>query len=289
MRALAEFVMRGRMQATLVVVAAAVLQPFFWLGAAAGSLVLLRRGTGDAIGILAWALLPALAWWYLGDPTVTLVMLGSAALAQVLRTSMSWNRVMLASVVLGVFYVLLLSTVSAGLVQGLAEAFGKVLPQVLSEAKLSADQQAELQAGLVPAVTGLLAASLQVISLLCLMLARYWQAALYNPQGFGREFRALRLAPAVAIALLLGVLVVPLLGPQFAVVAPLCAVPLLFAGLALGHGLVALKRLPGFWLVLLYGLALMLGNVICLVAVVDSLFDFRGRLVRRQGSTNGEG
>lgn len=277
------------MQATLVVVAAAVLQPFFWLGAAAGSLVLLRRGTGDAIGILAWALLPALTWWYLGDPTVTLVMLGSAVLAQVLRSSMSWNRVMLASVVLGVFYVLLLSTVSAGLVQGLAEAFGKVLPQVLSEAKLSADQQAELQAGLVPAVTGLLAASLQVISLLCLMLARYWQAALYNPQGFGREFRALRLAPAVAIALLLGVLVVPLLGPQFAVVAPLCAVPLLFAGLALGHGLVALKRLPGFWLVLLYGLALMLGNVICLVAVVDSLFDFRGRLVRRQGSTNGEG
>ncbi|WP_324711112.1 hypothetical protein [Pseudomonas citronellolis] len=289
MRALAEFVMRGRMQATLVVVAAAVLQPFFWLGAAAGSLVLLRRGTGDAIGILAWALLPALAWWYLGDPTVTLVMLGSAVLAQVLRSSMSWNRVMLASVVLGVFYVLLLSTVSAGLVQGLAEAFGKVLPQVLSEAKLSADQQAELQAGLVPAVTGLLAASLQVISLLCLVLARYWQAALYNPQGFGREFRALRLAPAVAIALLLGVLVVPLLGPQFAVVAPLCAVPLLFAGLALGHGVVALKRLPGFWLVLLYGLALMLGNVICLVAVVDSLFDFRGRLVRRQGSTNGEG
>lgn len=277
------------MQATLVVVAAAVLQPFFWLGAAAGSLVLLRRGAGDAIGILAWALLPALAWWYLGDPTVTLVMLGSAALAQVLRTSMSWNRVMLASVVLGVFFVLLLSTVSAGLVAGLAEAFGKVLPQVLSEAKLSADQQAELQAGLVPAITGLLAASLQLISLLCLMLARYWQAALYNPQGFGREFRALRLAPPVAIALLLGVLVVPLLGPQFAVVAPLCSVPLLLAGLALGHGLVALKRLPGFWLVLLYGLALVLGNVICLVAVVDSLFDFRGRLVRRQGSTNGEG
>lgn len=277
------------MQATLVVVAAAVLQPFFWLGAAAGSLVLLRRGASDAIGILAWALLPALAWWYLGDPTVTLVMLGSAALAQVLRTSMSWNRVMLASVVLGVFFVLLLSTVSAGLVAGLAEAFGKVLPQVLSEAKLSADQQAELQAGLVPAITGLLAASLQLISLLCLMLARYWQAALYNPQGFGREFRALRLAPPVAVALLLGVLVVPLLGPQFAVVAPLCTVPLLLAGLALGHGLVALKRLPGFWLVLLYGLALVLGNVICLVAVVDSLFDFRGRLVRRQGSTNGEG
>ena len=26
--------------------------------------------------------------------------------------------------------------------------------------------------------------------LLCLMLARYWQASLYNPGGFGREFRS---------------------------------------------------------------------------------------------------
>ncbi|MBO3275304.1 hypothetical protein [Pseudomonas schmalbachii] len=289
MRALAEFVMRGRMQATLVVVAAAVLQPVFWLGAAAGSLVLLRRGASDAIGIIAWALLPALAWWYLGDPSVTLVMVGSAVLAQVLRSGAPWNRVMLASVGLGVLYALLLSTVSAGLIEGLAEAFRKVLPQVLSEAKLPAEQQASLQAEMVPAITGLMAASLQSISLLCLMLARYWQAALYNPQGFGREFRALRLSPATAIALLLGVLVLPMLGPQATVLAPICAVPLLFAGLALGHGLVALKRLPGPWLVLLYLLVLLLGNVICLVAVVDSLFDFRGRLARRQGSTNGEG
>ncbi|KAF1069067.1 MAG: hypothetical protein GAK45_01196 [Pseudomonas citronellolis] len=289
MRALADFVMRGRMQATLVVVLAAVLQPFFWLGAAAGSLVLLRRGGSDAFGILAWALLPAAMWWYLGDPTVALVLLGSAGLAQVLRSTVSWDRVILGSVALGVLYVLVLSTVSAGLVHGLADAFHKVLPQVLSEANVPADQQAELQAGMVPAITGLLAASLQAISLLCLMLARYWQAALYNPQGFGREFRALRLSPALGIALLLGAVVVPLLGPQASVVAPLCAVPLLFSGLALGHGLVALKRWPGYWLVVLYALAFVLGNVICLVAVVDSLFDFRGRLARRQGSANGEG
>lgn len=289
MRALAEFVMRGRMQATLVVVAAAVLQPLFWLGAAAGSLVLLRRGAGDAAGILVWALLPALAWWYLGDPSVSLVLVGSAVLAQVLRSHTSWSRVMLASVVLGAVFALLLSTVSAGLVEGLADAFRKLLPQVLSEAELSPEQMASLQAEMVPAITGLLAASLQSISLLCLMLARYWQAALYNPKGFGREFRALRLSPAVAIALLLGVVVVPMAGPNAAMLAPLCAVPLLFAGLALGHGLVSLKGLSGPWLVLLYLLVLVLGNVICLVAVVDSLFDFRGRLARRQGAANGEG
>jgi hypothetical protein len=31
---------------------------------------------------------------------------------------------------------------------------------------------------------------LQMFSVLSLMLARYWQALLYNPGGFGREFRA---------------------------------------------------------------------------------------------------
>lgn len=49
MRALAEFTMRGRMQATLAVAGSAVVPLLFWLSAAAGSLVLLRRGFGDAL------------------------------------------------------------------------------------------------------------------------------------------------------------------------------------------------------------------------------------------------
>ena len=84
MRALAEFVMRGRMQATLVVVGSAIVPLLFWLSAAAGALVLLRRGLSDALGILVWAVLPAIFIWYLGDPIVLMVLLGTLALAQVL-------------------------------------------------------------------------------------------------------------------------------------------------------------------------------------------------------------
>ena len=53
MRAMANFIMRGRVQATLVVVGCAALPLLFWLSAAAGCLVLLRRGVSDAAGILA--------------------------------------------------------------------------------------------------------------------------------------------------------------------------------------------------------------------------------------------
>ena len=68
-------------------------------------------------------------------------------------------------------------------------------------------------------------------------------------------------------------------------------VPLLFAGVALGHGLIAMKRLSSFWVFGLYVAVLLLGNLICLLAVIDGLFDFRGRLARKNGAgpANGEG
>ena len=76
MRPLAEFIMRGRMQAALVVVGATALPLLFWLGAAAGALVLLRRGLSDALGVVAWGLLPALAWWSFGAPRALLTLIG---------------------------------------------------------------------------------------------------------------------------------------------------------------------------------------------------------------------
>jgi hypothetical protein len=291
MRALAEFIMRGRMQATLTVVGSAALPLLFWLSAAAGGLVLLRRGMNDVFPIVIWALLPAVVWWFLGDPSILLILLGTLTLAQVLRATDSWTWVLLTSVVLGVLFALVLWATSAELIAALADAVRQVLQQFATESKVPAEQIVGVQETLNATVTGLLASSLQVVSVLCLVLARFWQAALYNPGGFAQEFRAVRLPASVALPLLAGVLVTPQLGVPAAVLAPICMVPLFFAGLALGHGLIEMKRLSSFWKIGLYIAVLMLGNLICLLAVVDSLFDFRGRLARKNGagSANGEG
>lgn len=188
MRALAEFTMRGRMQATLAVAGSAVVPLLFWLSAAAGSLVLLRRGFGDAFGVLAWAVLPAMFWWYLGDPSILLVLLGTLTLAQILRASTSWSHVLLGSVAVGVVFALVLGHTSSELIGALATEVTKVLTQLRGESQLSGEELDKLQVALVPTLTGVMASSLQVTCLLCLMLARYWQASLYNPGGFGREF-----------------------------------------------------------------------------------------------------
>ena len=297
MRALAEFIMRGRMQATLVVVVSAALPLLFWLSAAAGSLVLLRRGWRDAAGILVWALLPAIGWLYFGEPRTLLVLLGALGLAMLLRASMSWNRVLLCSLALGLVYGLILNSVFREPIDAMAVELQKHVPQMLDgiHQQMSVEERARLDSLIAPVLTGLIAALLQVVSLLCLVLGRFWQAQLYNPGGFGREFRELRLPPAAAVLLLVCMLVGPNIGPELAMLTPLSTVPLAFAGAALLHGLVAQGRMARFWLVGMYITLLLVGQLtyplLVVLAIVDSLLDFRGRFERQQrpGSTNGEG
>ncbi|SFB04748.1 hypothetical protein [Azotobacter beijerinckii] len=288
MRALAEFIMRGRMQASFVVVSTAALPLLFWLSAAAGSLVLLRRGLHDAFGIVALALLPAAVWWYFGEPRTLLLLLGTLGLAQLLRACVSWRLVLMGSVPVGLAYALVLGEVFRAPIEAMAGELQKLMPQVLESGPLSADEQTHLGALLVPVLTGLLAALLQIVSLLALILGRYWQSLLYNPGGFASEFRVLRLPFPWALALLAGMLLGPNLGPQLAMLTPLCSVPLVFAGVALVHGLVAQGRLGRFWLVGLYVTLLLFMQLIypllMVLAIVDSLIDFRARQTPKGGS-----
>ena len=297
MRALAEFIMRGRMQATLVVAGCAALPLLYWLGAAAGSLVLLRRGLKDALGVLALGLLPALFWWlYAADPRALMVLLGSSALALVLRASESWNRVLLVSIAMGVVFSVVLGVAFAPQIEMLSQALIKILPEALGDLyqQMSVEEQARFASLIAPVLTGLIAALLQIVSVLSLIIGRYWQALLYNPGGFGREFRAIRFPLGLAMLLLAGMLLGPNFGAQMAMLTPLCSVPLVFAALALIHGLVAQKRLGRFWLVGLYVTLLLFMQLIypllVVLAIVDSLIDFRGRSAPKDAdNANGEG
>ncbi|KNC06784.1 hypothetical protein SOM59_10295 [Pseudomonas coleopterorum] len=298
MRALADFIMRGRMQATLVVVGCAALPLLFWLSAAAACLVYLRRGMSDAFGVLVWALLPALAWWYFGEPRTLMVLLGALGLAALLRAGWAWNRVLLASIALGLVYGVLLGVVFREPIEALAQALNERLPQMLGGLyqQMSVEERANLGNLIAPVLNGLIAALLQVVSVAALMLGRYWQAALYNPGGFGSEFRAIRIPLWPAVLLLACMLIGPNFGPQMAMLTPLCSVPLVFAGLALMHGLVKAGKLGKFWLVGMYVTLVLFMQLIypllVVLAIVDSLIDFRGRIGPKgtdSDSANGEG
>ncbi len=126
--------MRGRKQAIFVMAGAAAVPMLFWLSAAAGSLVLLRRGLNDALGVLVWGALPALVWWYFGDPRTLLVMLGTLGLGMLLRNQASWARVLMASVGVGLLYAWALGLVFDEPIKALTGELQKALPQTLSDA-----------------------------------------------------------------------------------------------------------------------------------------------------------
>ena len=282
MRALAEYIMRGRRQASLVVGLSAALPILFWISAAGASLVLLRKGTSQSASVLVWALFPAVAWAWYGDPYVLLVIVGSLVMASVLRQSMSWTRVLLVSLLVGLAGVGVLSAVFADSIAQLSQMLSEAMPRVFTEAweQLDSEAQARLLELLPPLLTGLMAAVAQLLAIAALILARYWQAALYNPGGFGREFQAIRFPAAVSALLVMGMLLAPRLSVEAGAIMPLCAVPLGIAGLAVAHGLVARYRLGRFPLIALYiGMFLfmqLLYPVLVILALADSVFDFRG-------------
>jgi hypothetical protein len=201
------------------------------------------------------------------------------------------------SVALGLLYGLVLGAVFREPINAMAGELQKLMPQVMGNvySQLADDERARLGAMVAPVLTGLIASLLQLVSVLSLMLGRYWQAALYNPGGFGSEFRALKLPPALAFGLLAAMLLGPNLGLELAMLTPICSVPLAFAGLALVHGLAKQGGLAGFWLVGLYVSLLLFMQLIypllVVLAIVDSLIDFRGRKARKNGAgpANGEG
>lgn len=118
-----------------------------------------------------------------------------------------------------------------------------------------------------------------------IFLARWWQAELYNPGGFGFEFRVLRMPKSalygVAIA---GVMVALNTVSSFDVAFVTdCFIVLVllfsFQGLAVVHAKIYTNNLPVGWLVGLYLLSVivpqLVGLVLATTGVADSLADFR--------------
>ena len=103
MRALAEIAMRGRAYAIGLSMAGAVLPLLTWVSASIVSLVVLRKGASDGSIVLLWTLLPlGVAIYFIGDPSSTTAVIGSAILAYVLRITVSWELTLVTTLLLSV-------------------------------------------------------------------------------------------------------------------------------------------------------------------------------------------
>lgn len=285
MRALAEFVMRGRVQAICVAIAGIVLPFFAWVSAAVVGLVALRRSGQDAVVVLGWSVLAAIAMMlWQGDPGPVVALIGTAVAASVLRMTRSWPYALLTVVVAGLLSAVMFNVGDSHFVAKLTEMLNEFLATLRT--KMPPEQAALLGQMSTTQVSGLLGVRSAGLMVIALLLARWWQAILYNPGGFREEFHRLRLPITIVIGLIAAGVLIAQISRDYQVWTALFALPFVVAGFALVHGMVGLRSWGRGPLIVLY-VAWVLAwelvtGVLLLLAVIDSWVDFRGRLAARQ-------
>lgn len=272
-----------------------VLPPFLIMGLAVLGLVTMRRGGREGLLVLLGcvALLGAVALLLTQSvrlDLIVLVFLGLATwvIAMVYRLMLTPAWMINAVGIIG-----LVCVAGFYLVVADPEAFWQVfldqyfrplfVEQQLLQSRSDFDK---LIAMLARILTGGMVAMICILLITSLLLARWWQAMLYNPGGFRREFYALRLGHVTASAMV-ALLVVSLFEKSALLTDMMTVFWLLFffQGLAVMHNLVGVMGMGISWLVGLYLLILVVPSYASLVisglGLVDSWFDFRRRLPKK--------
>ena len=296
MRGLAQFVMRGRMQAVMSVTVLAILSlllaPLSILSGAAVALVSLRQGPRDgmlviilstvASGILSFVLfadiLPALVF-------AMVVWMPVWVLALLLR----WSRSLALSLQAGVLMTLLMAGMFYLFVPEPAnywyELLKEPMQQLLANSQLSESGQDmdQIVASVAQWITAVMSAGFFLQLVVILFIGRWWQALLYNPGGFGQEFRELKFDRVMAIIaapfLLWLMLSQP---PEWVLTLGLVMLSAYFVqGLAVTHGLLKIINANAVWLVGIYVLLFIampyMMTALAMTGFTDTWFDFRKR------------
>jgi hypothetical protein len=281
MRALAQFVMRGPLQASGVAALTTAIPLLFWVGTAVVGLVILRLGIRQGLNVGLWALLPALGWsWFGQDPTALVVLLEVMLMTALLRVTSSWDKALCGGTFLAIVTGLALPSLYPGLMDILVQTGVQFYQQY--NADVAQALGSNLESVIRQTMSASMAGTYLALAVGMTLLARGWQAALYNPGGLRTEFHRLRLSPVFAVVFAATMVIGPVLGLNAVLLAWAAGTPLFLAGLALVHGVVALKKLSRQWLVMFYVALVLLGPslmiLLVVLAFVDSWLNIRGRI-----------
>jgi len=287
--------MRGRPQAVLVAALlaflAALIQPANYLAGAAVGLVTLRHGVqeGLLVGVLSGLLAGVLGYliWRTPAPgmsSLLAVILPVVALATVLRRTVSLALTVEVAGLIGVAIVAGMMLLGGDMAPAWREQMEAVLRPAMDQAAKGSGMMV-LDPAQIDQVVDLIARNMAGIivtfvtlgAMAALFIARWWQAMLYNPGGFRREFHVLRLSKAASLAALVVIglaMVAPGIVGDLAMnmIGVAVAVHLL-AGIALVHGMVGKAGLSVGWLVGVYVLLVLVPQVTLLVLAVAGFMD----------------
>ena len=300
MRAIAAFIIRGRLQAIIMAAGLGLLGGFVppaWLlsGGVVG-LVTLTQGPKEGMlnAFAATTLVVVLSGLLMMQPALQaagiFVLLWLPIvwlLALVLYQSRSLAMTLLVNALLGGTLVLTAYVLLDDPAQWWYGQTEQLLP-VMKEAGVDVPDEAAFEANMREAsriMTGTLAAFMSMGLALSLLIGRWWQSVVTRPGAFGEEYRNLRLGSTAAVVATL--LVLPAwittggIGEMATNLLLVALALFMFQGLALGHAAVKQFGNNQAWLVMMYVVmvftmpyGLLLAAVL---GVLDNWIDFRAR------------
>jgi len=274
--------MQGRLQASVIAILGLPL-----ISQAAAALVLLRLGTVASVLVFLAVIAPAILMAVLAKEQMLVILMAEITLvstavvgfgAWVLRFSQSWNTAL--AVVVSATLLLVL-----GLYGLQPEAVSLLTDEIVQTSQRLVEQGAAESAEPLDIgnryTLGIVATVVAIGAIPCLILARWWQAVLYNPGGFRQEFLSLQLTPTLAISCLAASIYCYAMGGDTASWLALFMLPLLVAGLGLVHWVASARRIGGEWLFVFYLLFVFVAPVrgfLVVLALADSFLNLRGRI-----------
>ena len=288
MARLAHYVMASEWRAALIASLLLFLPLFSWAGASVVALYALRRGVEKSLLVTAVPVLCAsLMAFVFGDPSILLVLAITIVLAAVLYRTLSWILVLLIGLGLSLVLVFLVGAVYEETLKGLVVAIKEVVAPPAQLAVLGVDSKT-VDAWMASLSVGALSFVQIVSAIFALIFARAVQAQAYNPGGFKAEFEAVILPPVFAVGCLVLATTGFLIDPWMLRFTPVGALPLMFSGIALVHGLTSMRESRGLIIVFYVALVFFtpyLLMLLALLAVIDAFVDFRAR-VRQEPPVN---
>jgi hypothetical protein len=306
MKAIASFVMRGPSQAALVAAVTALLSilvpPLGLFSAGSIGLVTLRNGPlyGLVVSAVATFGMGAIAWLALGSPlpvvgVLLMLWIPVLAMATLLRSTRSLSLTAQVAGGLGILVMLIAYAVMDDPAATWLQLLAPFREALIQDGVVTEEASTALFEDLAGWMTGAFAAALVAQLLFGLFIARWWQALLYNPGGFGEEFRDLRLSRTFGVAALLLLATLPFLdgASLTANLLLVLGVLLLLQGLAVAHQLRARTQARPAWLIGFYVLLILFVPqtllLVACVGLVDIWADIRARVTPRSPPGRGGG
>ena len=294
---MASFIMAGRKQAAFFIVLTTllslILPPVGLFSGAAIALITLKIGwqQGLIYSLLGSVVLATVS--YLLKQEISFEFFAGLIgwlpivfFATILAQTRSWQSTLQAILVVTILGVLLFHAFQPDTALFWQSYIEQLKPALKETYQLESSDVNKLIQSITQWMTAAFAAAVAISTALALLLARHWQAMLYNPGGFAEEFRQLRVGRIPAIIMVACIVIAILSDNKMAIEILVIAVGIfMLQGVAIAHGIVNQREMKPYWLVGLYVLLLiLLAQMIVLLAafgIIDNFVDFRRKTASR--------